>query len=189
MIIVIVIVIIIGSWTVLSFDVENPYERINQLESWFLPSDDTTIDSSGVIGLRTDRAYDAYYYDPDESGDGDEDVNKTEDEKLEELFGPKGYEGKKRVYANDIVIYDQIMDTILRPGELGVVVDASNTSDMAGGSVYTKDSEGMISIVDGVRDKNYGDMGEVMAWKCQKKFGFSPFVLISSITNESSSNL
>jgi len=52
-----------GSWTVLSFDVENLYERMNQLESWLLPSDDTTIDSSGVIELRTDRAYGAYYDD------------------------------------------------------------------------------------------------------------------------------
>lgn len=90
-----------GSWTVLSFDVENLYERMNQLESWLLPSDDTTIDSSGVIGLRTDRAYGAYYDDPDGSKDDDEDTNKTKDEKLEELFGPKEKEGKKYVYPND----------------------------------------------------------------------------------------
>lgn len=170
-----------GSWTLLTFDVANPHERIERLKSWFLPSDDVAVDRDGLIGFRTDRSYPNYYSLPDDAPPPDD-----PDDELEKLFGSSKNDlgrGKQRIGSADVVVFGPIMDTVLEPGEFGAVIGASNTSCAASGSVYQKDEGGMVSIVGSVSDEEDGEMGHVMREECDAKFGFKPLVFVDDVTD------
>ncbi|KAB1198687.1 MULTISPECIES: hypothetical protein [Haloferax] len=140
-----------GSWTVLSFGVVDPEERLARVRPHLTVNDFITLtdksmrgDDGGVLALTTSRRYEP---------------------------SPEQY---SRPRHDDVTIYGPYMDLVLEPGEYGCVLGVSNSADAGSGPVYYKrKSDGAIEVIDWV--EGYApNVGKAAADECYAKFGFRP---------------
>lgn len=138
-----------GSWTVFSFGIVNPEERLARVRRQLTVSDfitliDQPMYGDGILAMTTSRRYEP---------------------------SPEPY---SRPRHDDVTIYGPYMDLVLEPGEYGCVLGVSNTVDAGNGPVYYKrKSDGAIEVIDYLSGRT-PNLGRDAADECLAKFGFRP---------------